>query len=108
MAVRPLAPAPGAADGQPLLVHGLRVGDVEEGVHLLAWPFDCGVLRWENSRTAQGRAGGCRPASARCGEPPRPWGAPPPRYGQPHPAAMTRACPPPTRPSSPRRSPTTC
>jgi len=41
MAVLPLAPAPGAADGQSLLVDRLRVGDVEEGrVHLIAWPFD--------------------------------------------------------------------
>src|SRR5829696_8727225 len=37
MAVRPLALAPGAAGDQPLLVHGRRVGDVEEGVHLIAW-----------------------------------------------------------------------
>jgi hypothetical protein len=40
MAVPSLLPAPGAADGQSLLVDRLRVCDVEEGVHLIAWPFD--------------------------------------------------------------------
>jgi len=40
MAVLPLALAPGAADGQSLLVGGLCVDDVDEGVHLIAWPFD--------------------------------------------------------------------
>jgi hypothetical protein len=34
-----LAPA-AEPEGAALLVDGVRVGDVEEGVHVIAWPFD--------------------------------------------------------------------
>src|SRR5215217_2201048 len=52
-----------------------------------------GVLRCENSPTGEGPADGGSPASGRSGEPHSGYGRPPPRYGLPHPGAMTRPMP---------------
>ena len=52
-------------EGAALHVDGVRVGDVEEGVHLIAWPFMWWVLRWEYFPTAEGPADGCRLANRR-------------------------------------------
>ena len=66
-----------------LLVDGVRVGDVEEGVHVIAWPFDVvaaamGVL----SHRARARAGGAAWRVAVAASPPL-------GYGLPHPGGMT-------------------
>ena len=59
-----LAAAPGAADGQALLVGGLCVDDVDEGVHLVAWPFDGGgCCDGQDSRNRRADADWCDPAS---------------------------------------------
>src|SRR5215207_5395358 len=89
MAVRPLALAPGAADGQPLLVHGLRVGDVEEGVHLIAWPFvGCGAMGQLSHREwFAGRVQACFLAVRRPAPGVRP--APPGCYDRPMPPAYS-------------------
>src|SRR3954447_9462414 len=97
MAVRPLAPAPGAADDQPLLVHGLRVGDVEEGVHRFAWALRLRGAAMEelSHRTGpRGRVQTCVCAvrrSARCVWRPAPAVRPaaPGCYDPPMPAAYT-------------------
>jgi hypothetical protein len=51
----PLAAEP---DGAALLVDGVRVGDVEEGVHGIAWPFVVGVAIRELSHPARDRGWG--------------------------------------------------
>jgi hypothetical protein len=56
MALAGLAAEPEAA---ALLVDGVRVGDVEEGVHLIAWPFVSGVLRWDYFPIARAPADWC-------------------------------------------------